>query len=130
VTDARLPARCPSCQGDLAAVRLECGSCGTVVDGRFAPCPVCRLDDALRTLFEQFLDARGNLKEVQRALGVSYPTVRQRIDVMFRELGRPSGATGVAPREVLRRLRAGEIDVDEAERLLKRSSPVGYREPG
>jgi hypothetical protein len=100
-------------------VRLECTSCGTEVDGRYEPCAVCRLDHELRELFEQFLDARGNLKDVQRALGVSYPTVRQRIDVLFRALGR-GPAEEASPREVLRRLRAGEIDVAEAERLLRR----------
>lgn len=89
-----------------------------MVDGEFEPCAVCRLDHELRTLFEQFLDARGNLKDVQRTLGVSYPTVRQRIDVMFRELGRPS-ATEIVPKEVLRRLREGQITVEEAERLLR-----------
>lgn len=114
-----LPHRCPSCRGDLLVTRLECPSCGTVVDGAYEPCAVCRLDDELRTLFEQFLDARGNLKDVQRALGVSYPTVRQRIDVMFRELGR-APATSAAPTEVLRRLGAGEISVADAEELLRR----------
>ena len=115
-----LPGRCPSCQGDMEVVRLECSACGTAVDGRFQPCSVCRLDRELRELFEQFLDARGNLKDIQRALGVSYPTVRQRIDVMFRHLGRAS-PDGEPPREILRRLRAGELSVDEAERLLRRS---------
>ncbi len=89
-----------------------------MVDGRFEPCVVCRLDLELRALFEQFLDARGNLKEVQRALGVSYPTVRQRIDVMFRELGRQPSSE-LSPTEVLRRLREGQITVEEAERLLR-----------
>lgn len=114
-----LPHSCPSCRGDLMVTRLECPACGTVVDGSYEPCAVCRLDDELRTLFEQFLDARGNLKEVQRTLGLSYPTVRQRIDVMFRELGR-APATVRVPAEVLRRLGAGEISVDEAEQLLRR----------
>ena len=119
MNDARLPNRCPSCQGELEVVRLECTACGTVVDGRFRPCSVCRLDHELRDLFEQFLDARGNLKDVERALGVSYPTVRQRIDVMFRSLGR-APARPDSPRDVLRQLREGRITVDEAERLLRR----------
>lgn len=89
-----------------------------MVDGQFEPCGVCRLDHELRTLFEQFLDARGNLKEVQRTLGVSYPTVRQRIEVMFRELGRQAPSE-LGPKEVLRRLREGLITVEEAERLLR-----------
>lgn len=118
-----LPHRCPSCRGDLEVTRLACTSCGTVVDGRYAPCAVCRLDHEQRALFELFLDARGNLKDVQRALGVSYPTVRQRIDLLFRALGRPSTAPVASPKEVLRRLREGEISVDEAERLLRRPSP-------
>jgi hypothetical protein len=104
----------------MDVVRLECGSCGTVVNGHFQPCEICRLDHELRELFEQFLDARGNLKDIQRALGVSYPTVRQRIDVMFRQLGRPSPHDD-SPKEVLRRLRAGEITIEQAERLLRRS---------
>lgn len=98
---------------------MECASCGTVVQGHFEPCNVCRLDHELRELFEQFLDARGNLKDVQRTLGVSYPTVRQRIDLLFRSLGRPAGPAE-DPKEVLRRLREGELTVDEAERLLRR----------
>jgi hypothetical protein len=104
----------------MHVVRLECSSCGTVVNGHFQPCEVCRLDHELRTLFEQFLDARGNLKDIQRALGVSYPTVRQRIDVMFRHLGR-SAPPDDHPKDVLRRLRAREITVEQAERLLRRS---------
>lgn len=104
----------------MEVVRLECTACGTVVDGHFQPCSVCRLDRELRELFEQFLDARGNLKDIQRTLGVSYPTVRQRIEVMFRHLGRAAPERD-NPKEVLRRLRAGEISVDEAERLLRRS---------
>lgn len=118
----RLPSRCPSCLGELEVVRLACPTCDTAVDGHFETCAVCRLDHELRALFEQFLDARGNLKEVQRELGVSYPTVRQRIDVMFRELGRPSAPARATPADVLGRLRAGEISVDEAERLLRRDA--------
>ena len=59
-------------------------------------------------LLDLFLSARGNLKEVQRALGVSYPTARSRIDGMFQKLGQVR--SGDQPMEVLQRLRTGEID--------------------
>ena len=114
---AGIPIHCPSCQGVLDAVQLECSTCGTRVDGRFRPCPVCRLDAATRELFDEFLRARGNLKEVQRSLGVSYPTVRARIDVMFQKLGQGESAD---PMEVLSRVRRGEITIDEAEEILAR----------
>jgi hypothetical protein len=71
----------------------------------------------MRRVFDLFLAARGNLKQVQRNLGVSYPTARQRIDAMFRQIeGKPERQE---PCDVLVRLRGGEIDVDEAERLLR-----------
>jgi len=112
----RIPPECPSCGGRLIVVRLVCSSCGTEVNGEFDVCPVCTLGEGGRELFDLFMDARGNLKEVQRKLGVSYPTARQRIETMFRELQgeRPP----MEASEVLRRLGEGEIDVETAIRLL------------
>ncbi len=118
--DRSLPSRCPSCSGVLVVTKLVCPDCGSEVAGEFDPCPACRLDGDRRIVFDAFLDARGNLREVQRELGVSYPTARLRVEEMFRELGAhrfgPSGKHGAM--SVLGRLRAGEIDLDEAERLL------------
>lgn len=112
-----LPTRCPSCGGHLAIERLRCEACGTEVNGHYHPCPVCALGAEDRLLLDRFLRARGNLKSVQRFLGVSYPTARQRIDALLAKLDlEPAPAD---PAEVLRRLARGEIDVDTAERLLR-----------
>ena len=139
---ASLPARCPSCSGALHVVALRCAACGTEVHGSFAPCPVCALAPQAQALFGLFLSARGNLKGVQRALGVSYPTARQRIEGLFRQLESAAGELEAAARgatapaataaaapapahvpvdrgEVLARLERGEIDVATAERLLR-----------
>jgi hypothetical protein len=97
--------------------KLGCDSCGTEVQGRYRPCPVCELDPAARSLFDLFLAARGNLKDVQRTLGVSYPTARQRIEEMFEQLEEPSPRPKAM--DVLKRLRAGEISVEQAEKLLR-----------
>lgn len=115
------PSRCPSCGGDLTVTRLKCGACEAVVEGEFSPCPVCRLDENERDLFGLFMQARGNLKDVQRELGVSYPTVRARIDRMFEQYEQ-MGSHLHTPMDVLKLLEAGEIDVDEAERRLIRNS--------
>ncbi len=114
---APLPPRCPSCGGSLVVTRLECPGCGAEVTGAFEPCRVCSLPPDGRELFDIFLLSRGNLRDVQRALGVSYPTARQRMEEVFLLLERPP--RGPDPMKVLARLRSGEIDVDTAERLLQ-----------
>jgi len=117
MTGPALPACCPSCSGQMVIERLRCDSCGTEVHGHYQPCQVCSLDTDSRGLFDLFLRARGNLKDVQRALKVSYPTVRQRIEVMFQkiELDKPRPD----PMEILGRVRRGELTVEQAERLLR-----------
>ncbi len=112
-----IPPCCPSCKGSLVVVKLECLECGTEVTGNFHLCPVCRLEGETRKLFDLFMQARGNLKQVQRDLGFSYPTVRQKIEEMFRELGQENIIR--KPQDILSRVRSGEISVDVAEKLLR-----------
>jgi len=115
--DRNIPPICPSCGEPLVVAKLECPACSSEVTGCFDLCPVCRLDDETRVLFDLFMSARGNLKEMQRQLGVSYPTVRQRIEEMFLQLGYRPLPTD--PKTILGELRSGAISVDEAERLLR-----------
>jgi hypothetical protein len=100
----------------MVIVRLECALCGTEVTGEYDMCSACRLEGPSRELFDMFLKARGNLKKVQRELGVSYPTARLRMDEMFREL--EEGVPPADPSSVLERLRNGEIDAETAGKLL------------
>ncbi len=116
MSDSSIPPKCPSCGDRLIVVKLQCSSCGTEVNGEFDVCPVCTLEGGNRELFDLFMEARGNLKDVQRKLGVSYPTVRQRIDNMFAELKDEKPPQD--PADVLRKLSEGEIDVETATRLL------------
>ena len=112
-----IPPRCPSCSGPLVIVKLACPACRTEVSGEFDVCPVCRLEGDTQRLFGLFMKARGNVKQVQRDLGVSYPTSRQRIEELFQTLGQ--GPSPPDPVSILRRVRTGEIDVVTAERLLR-----------
>jgi len=121
-----VPPHCPSCGATLEVVKLECPVCQTEVAGQYPLCPVCRLDAQSRRLFDLYMAARGNVRDVQRELGVSYPTARQRIETMFQELGH--GPVPPQPSAVIRRLREGEIDVATAERLL-RGEPVVESRP-
>ncbi len=116
------PSRCPSCNGILNPVKYVCSQCGTEVSGNFSVCPFCTLDGDNRSLLELFLLARGNLKAVQRMLGVSYPTARTRIEEMFNAL--EERMTGENPSiDVLEKLHRGEISVEDAIDSLAGGSP-------
>ncbi|HLJ68970.1 MAG TPA: DUF2089 family protein [Chloroflexota bacterium] len=91
------PSHCPVCQGELLVTRLQCGECGTEVTGAFSLTRLATLREPHASLLEMFLRVRGNVKEMERELGLSYPTVRARLEEALtaagfpREDGRPAG---------------------------------------
>ena len=82
---------CPVCQGELTVTRLHCRSCGTALEGEFGVGRFGRLERDQLTFLESFLRSRGNLKEMERELGISYPTVRGRLETLLRALGLADG---------------------------------------
>lgn len=81
------PARCPVCNGDLLVTRLECSSCGTEVNGTFTLGHLATLREPHASLIEMFLRVRGNVKEMERELGLSYPTVRAHLEKALEAAG-------------------------------------------
>ena len=132
----RPPRDCPVCSSRLETTQLGCPHCGTGLVGHFAPCDFCGLDDADLDMLKVFLASRGNMRDLERHLGVSYPTARARFDDLLRRLGlasSPGAATGSTPdaagrgagpsREAdrlatLRALAQGDLDVEEARSRL------------
>jgi hypothetical protein len=92
-------ATCPVCQGELTVTRLHCRSCGTALEGEFGVGRFGRLEREQLTFLESFLRSRGNLKEMERELGISYPTVRSRLEVLLRALGLGDGSAAPVPDE-------------------------------
>jgi len=78
---------CPVCSSELAVTRLHCRSCGTTLEGDFSVGRFGRLSRDQVTLLESFLRSRGNLRDMERELGISYPTVRSRVEALVRALG-------------------------------------------
>ena len=78
---------CPVCAGELAVTRLHCRSCGTTLEGEFSVGRFGRLTREQLVLLESFLRSRGNLRDMERELGISYPTVRSRVEALIRALG-------------------------------------------
>jgi hypothetical protein len=80
-------ATCPVCSGELSITRLHCRSCGTAIEGEFGVGRFGRLSHEQLGLLESFLRSRGNLREMERELGLSYPTIRGRLDALVRAVG-------------------------------------------
>jgi hypothetical protein len=78
---------CPVCSSELAVTRLHCRSCGTTLEGDFSVGRFGRLNREQLALLESFLRSRGNLREMERELGISYPTVRSRVEALVNALG-------------------------------------------
>jgi hypothetical protein len=116
----RAPRDCPVCTERLLVTRLGCQACGTELSGRFEPCEFCVLSQDERTMLRVFLASRGNMKELERHLGVSYPTARARFDALVERLAMPAPVRPQVPgnMEILEALARGQLDVDEAERQL------------
>jgi hypothetical protein len=83
----RPPRNCPVCSSRLEITQLGCAHCGTGLSGHFAPCEFCGLDEGDLTMLRVFLASRGNMRDLERHLGVSYPTARARFDDLLRRLG-------------------------------------------
>lgn len=78
---------CPVCASELAVTRLHCRACGTTLEGEFSVGRFGRLTREQLLLLESFLRSRGNLRDMERELSISYPTVRSRVEALVRALG-------------------------------------------
>lgn len=130
-------ATCPVCSGELAVTRLHCRSCGTTLEGEFSVGRFGRLTREQLLLLESFLRSRGNLRDMERELGISYPTVRSRVEALVRALGfgpradsdeaaadeaaAAAGTTDIAAarQQILERLGRHELSADEAAAAIR-----------
>ena len=120
------PGHCPTCSSLLELRELGCPQCGTTVRGEWSPTPFQRLSADQQAFLILFVRSRGNLSEVERALGVSYPTVRAKLEELIGALEeRPSGVqpeeagSSSARKEILERVSRGEITTREGLELMR-----------
>jgi hypothetical protein len=125
---------CPVCANELSVTRLHCRSCGTTLEGEFSVGRFGRLNREQLALLESFLRSRGNLRVMERELGLSYPTVRSRVEALVRalgfgpradaeevvtEAGEAATDTAAARKDVLERLARHEIGAEEAAATIR-----------
>ena len=76
----QLPKSCPSCGAGLRVARLACPGCETLVSGSYPLPALARLSDEDQGFVLSFILSSGSLKQMAKLYGVSYPTVRNRLD--------------------------------------------------
>jgi hypothetical protein len=120
------PSQCPVCQWNLVVTRLHCPACGTEVAGSFSLGRLAALREPYASLIELFLRVRGNVKEMERELGLSYPTVRARLEEALSAagLGREAPQAdeeemAIQRGEILDQLDRGEITAADAAARLR-----------
>ncbi len=114
----KTPHTCPSCSGPLYVSELKCPECSTAVRGEYHPSPLGNLTEEQLEFARTFILSRGNIKEVESRLGISYPTVRNRLDELIRSISEQP-ANNKTPAEILDALEAGTITALQAAEMLK-----------
>lgn len=84
-------ANCPVCSAALAITELKCSRCSTRIDTTLPVPPFFHLPEELQEFVLIFLSCRGNIREVEKRLEISYPTVCKKLDQVNQILTRPPG---------------------------------------
>jgi hypothetical protein len=112
--------RDPITGGELIVTRLESPNSGIVIEGRFSLGWIGRLSPEQLTFVELLVKNRGNIQRLAAELDIAYNTARARLDEIVALLGgTPEQEPRLDRRQILDRLAAREISVEEALRLLK-----------
>jgi hypothetical protein len=116
--------KCPVCEGELTVTRLHCDTCDTSIEGRFANGAFAGLTPEQLDFIETFIRVEGRMNRMTDEMGISYPTLRNRLHEVIRALGYEPGKEEVADvsddqrRKILEDLDAGNISADKAMQLL------------
>ena len=122
-----LPTRCPICNGEITVTRIYCRDCDSTIEGRFSGGAFSDLTQEQLDFVELFVRNEGKIKRMEEELGLSYPTIRNRLHDVIRAMGYEPGVIedeGLSEEErqrILEELDQGVIDADQAMELLRES---------
>jgi hypothetical protein len=112
---------CPVCGGQLKIQKYKCEKCSTEITGSFQIEEFAQLTDEQLIFLKIFIKNRGNLSELQKELGVSYPTAKARLEELVKALGYESEDDNrKKTMEILEKIEKGEITPEEAKSILKK----------
>ena len=111
---------CPICQSDLQVQTLKCGHCSTEIKGAFKLSKFNYLSKEHLYFIEVFIKNKGSIKQIEKELGISYPTVKKNLDEVIVSLGyEVSDEEKIKKEDIFAKLERGEISVLEAAKLIK-----------
>jgi len=117
--------KCPVCDSDLVVTRLHCQTCDTSIEGRFASSILPGLTHEQLDFVETFIRCEGKITRMENEMGLSYPTIRNRLHEVIRAMGYEPGKdespdiSDEKRNNILEELDSGKISADEAMRLLR-----------
>jgi len=120
-----LPSKCPFCGGELAVTTISCQDCNTTIEGRFTGGAFSQLTREQLEFVETFVRCEGKINRMEDEIGLSYPTIRNRLHEIIRSLGYEPGreeASGPSEEErlyVLGELEKGSISYEKAMQILQ-----------
>jgi hypothetical protein len=103
----------------MAVSRMTCHGCRTSIDAAFPGARLSNLPTEHQRFIEIFILAGGNLKQIAEQAGVSYPTVRSRLDKVIDALRQEIARTGQVRGTILDAMGEGEMTPDEAAKIIK-----------
>ncbi len=109
-----IPESCPVCSGHYVVSQLRCSSCGTKLEGNFSQGAFSGLNDKQLNFVMVFLKNRGNIQNTGKELGISYPTVKSRLDDALKEMG----LFVESESDILAKVKSGEISIEEAAKII------------
>ncbi|MDS0525162.1 DUF2089 domain-containing protein [Clostridium sp. SHJSY1] len=113
--------QCPVCSSKLNVTKLKCKKCNTVIENDFELSKFSYLTMEQLNFVEVFIKCRGNIKDVEKELGISYPTVRGKLEDLIVSLGYTQMTKKEDNRaEVIDKLEKGEITAEQALDLLRK----------
>ncbi len=109
---------------DIVVERVRLEKSGIAIEGEFSLPPLAQLSSEDQVFIMAFVGAHGSLKDMERLFGISYPTVKNRLEKLASRLRmvefEPSPTGDMAKDEVLTLLEKGEITAEEALRRLQK----------
>ncbi|MGD2156761.1 MAG: DUF2089 domain-containing protein [Anaerolineales bacterium] len=121
----QLPNKCPLCDGEITVTRIYCRDCDSTIEGRFTSGTFSQLSIQQLDFVETFVRCEGKITRMEAELGLSYPTIRNRLHEVIRALGYEPGEDDQSMlsdqerRRILEELEQGEISYEDAMRMLE-----------
>lgn len=114
-----LPAACPLCNGQVRITQIRCDCCSSEINSTFVTGALGKLPAEYQKFIAVFLRHRGNIKQVEKEIGISYPTINKMLEGINRSLGSEEISPAPSRKEILDAIDKGEMSVKDATFILK-----------